>query len=84
MNSFVLSGTAGAVIYAILCKIWPLQVYPAEHNGESKRWETTRPSEGFFHGDETMPAYIRNRVLLGEEPTSVTTIEQEQDVRKKE
>ena len=43
-------------------------------------WEKMVPTEGFFHDDETMPGYIRDRVLVGEEPmTEVGS--QEEDVR---
>lgn len=73
------------MIYALLCKLWPLQVYPPDHQSESKSWETMVPTEGFFHDDETTPAYIKDRVLLGEEPAQPSAVEeQEQVMRKKE
>jgi hypothetical protein len=78
-ESFVLSGTAGAVIYALLCKIWPVQVYPTgQHSTERMGWEKMVPTEGFFHDDETMPQYIQDRVLIGEEP--ITAVESREDV----
>jgi len=77
-NSFVLSGTAGAVIYAVLCKIWPVQVYPTgQHSSERDGWEKMVPTEGFFHDDETMPEYIKDKVLLGEEPITAVGSEEE-------
>jgi NCS1 family nucleobase:cation symporter-1 len=67
-----LSGTAGAVVYAVLCKIWPVQVYPNEHQSDANMaWEAMVPTEGFFHDDETMPEYVRNKVLFGVKPTTI-------------
>jgi nucleobase:cation symporter-1, NCS1 family len=67
-TGFVLSLTCGAVVYFILCKIWPVRVYPlGPHEQESKRWENMVPTEGFFHDDEVVPAYVRDRVIVGEE-----------------
>jgi NCS1 family nucleobase:cation symporter-1 len=43
-------------------------------------WEKMVPSEGFFHDDETMPEYIKDRVLIGEEPITAVR-SQEEDVR---
>jgi NCS1 family nucleobase:cation symporter-1 len=41
-------------------------------------WEKMVPTEGFFHDDETMPEYIKDRVLIGEEPiTAVRSHEEE-------
>jgi len=43
-------------------------------------WEKMVPTEGFFHDDETMPQYIKDRVIIGEEP--ITTVgSQEENVR---
>lgn len=69
---FILSATAGAVVYAILCRIWPVQVYPrGRHAGESKAWEAMRQTEGFFLDDDVVPEYVRSEVLVGEEPADV-------------
>jgi hypothetical protein len=35
------------------------------------------PTEGFFHDDETMPEYIKNKVLFGVEPTTTVSSEEE-------
>lgn len=79
----MLSGTAGAVIYALLCKIWPVQVYPSgQHSTERMGWEKMVPTEGFFHDDETMPEYVKDKVLIGEVPLSASG-SREEDVRLK-
>lgn len=76
---FVLSGTAGAVVYALMCKFWPVQVYPAgRHADESKAWESMVATEGFFNDDKSIPQYVRSRVLIGEEPMVVEDEAQEQ------
>jgi NCS1 family nucleobase:cation symporter-1 len=73
-----LSGTAGALVYAVLCKIWPVQIYPTERQStENTAWEAMVPTEGFFHDDETMPEYIKNKVLFGVEPTTTVSSEEE-------
>lgn len=83
MNSFILSGTAGAIVYALLCKFWPVQVYPTgQHSTERMGWEKMVPTEGFFHDDETMPEYIKDKVLIGEEPMTAVR-SQEEDLRLK-
>jgi NCS1 family nucleobase:cation symporter-1 len=62
----------------VLCKIWPVQIYPTEHQlSESTAWETMVPTEGFFQDDETMPEYVKNRVLFGVEPTTTVSSEEE-------
>ncbi|KAF2732661.1 putative allantoin permease [Polyplosphaeria fusca] len=67
-TGFLLSLTCGAVVYFLLCYIWPVRVYPlGEHEHESKSWEAMVPTEGFFHDDLIIPSYIRDRVLVGEE-----------------
>ena len=77
----MLSGTAGAVIYALLCKIWPVQVYPSgQHSTDRMGWEKMVSTEGFFHDDETMPEYIKDRVLIGEAPLSASG-SREEDMR---
>jgi NCS1 family nucleobase:cation symporter-1 len=43
-------------------------------------WEKMVPTEGFFHDDETMPEYIRDRVLIGEAPLSASG-SREEDLR---
>jgi hypothetical protein len=45
-------------------------------------WEKMVPTEGFFHDDETMPEYIKDRVLIGEEPITGMR-SREEDVRRK-
>jgi hypothetical protein len=35
------------------------------------------PIEGFFQDDETMPEYVKNRVLFGVEPTITGSSEEE-------
>lgn len=78
LHSFILSGTAGAVIYALLCKIWPVQIYPTgQHSTERMGWERMVPTEGFFHDDATMPEYIKDRVLIGEEPITAVRSREE-------
>lgn len=62
---FILSFTAGAVVYYVLCRVWPPKVYPdGEHEGESRAWEYMVPTEGFFLDDEIVPEYVRERVLV--------------------
>jgi NCS1 family nucleobase:cation symporter-1 len=62
----------------VLCKVWPVQIYPTEHqSSESTAWETMVPTEGFFQDDETMPEYVKNRVLFGVEPTTTVSSEEE-------
>jgi hypothetical protein len=39
------------------------------------------PTEGFFHDDETMPEYVKDKVLFGVEPTT-TVSSQEENVRR--
>jgi NCS1 family nucleobase:cation symporter-1 len=69
-------------VYAVLCKIWPVQIYPTEQqSSESTAWETMVPTEGFFHDDETMPEYVKDKVLFGVEPTT-TVSSQEENVRR--
>ncbi|KAI0475176.1 putative allantoin permease [Xylariaceae sp. FL0804] len=69
---FILSLTTGAVVYYVACKLFPPKIYPdGEHQGDSTRWEAMVPTEGFFPDDDPLPAYIRERTLLGEEPASV-------------
>lgn len=66
---FILSGTAGAVVYYFICRIWPVQIYPTgRHADESMAWETMVPTEGFFLDDDPLPTYVRERVYIGEEP----------------
>ncbi|ORX92644.1 putative allantoin permease [Clohesyomyces aquaticus] len=68
-TGFLLSLTCGAVVYGVLCLIWPVQVYPTgPHEHDSKRWETMASTEGFFLDDEKVPDYIGSRVIIGEEP----------------
>lgn len=43
-------------------------------------WEKMVPTEGFFHDDETMPGYIKERVLVGEEPVTAMG-SQDEDAR---
>jgi hypothetical protein len=45
-------------------------------------WEKMVQTEGFFHDDETMPEYIKDRVLIGEAPLSASG-SREEDVRLK-
>lgn len=61
-----------------------MQIYPTgQHSTERMAWEKMVPTEGFFHDDETMPEYIKDKVLLGEEP--ITGVEsQEDNVRHKD
>lgn len=67
-TGFLLSLSAGAVVYYVLCVIWPVQVYPESlHGHESKSWEMMVATEGFLYDDEVVPAYICNRVLIGED-----------------
>ena len=60
-----------------------MQVYPTgQHATERMGWEKMVPTEGFFHDDQTMPEYIKDRVLIGEEPIMAVG-SQEEDVRRK-
>jgi nucleobase:cation symporter-1, NCS1 family len=83
-TGFLLSFTAASVTYYILCVIWPVKVWPEgrekEAIGEEKgartkvnkgRWEEMVPTEGFFHDDDPLPEYLREKmgVIVGEEPT---------------
>lgn len=71
------------MVYALLCKIWPVQVYPVgQQTSESTAWERMVPTEGFFHDDETMPEYVKDRVLFGVEPSPAAS-SQEDNVRRK-
>ena len=73
---FVLSLTGAAVTYWVLCKLWPVRVYPrGAHEGDSRRWESMRSTEGFFVDDEPLPDYIQERILVGEEPVMVRSEE---------
>lgn len=64
---FILSFSAGAVVYYIACKIFLPKIYPdGEHERESKRWENMAPPEGFFLDDEIVPEYIRDRFVVSE------------------
>jgi nucleobase:cation symporter-1, NCS1 family len=70
-TGFLLSFSAGAVVYFVLCVIWPPQVFPTGHEHESRKWEQMARSEGFFHNDDPMPEYLAEKVMVGEEPTPV-------------
>ena len=67
-TGFLLSFTAGGVVYFVLCKIFPVRVYPSGREHESMKWEHMATTEGFFHDDDPMPEYLAEKVMLGEEP----------------
>ncbi|KAK4627328.1 Allantoin permease [Fulvia fulva] len=74
---FVLSFTGAAVMYYVLCRIWPIQLYPrGRHEDEGKRWESMVPTEGFLLDDYPLPGHIKTKVLLGEEPAAAIFGEQ--------
>lgn len=66
-SGFVLSLVCGAVVYFVLVKIWPVQIYPDGREGERKMWESMVPTEGFFLDEELVPGYVKEKVLVGEE-----------------
>ncbi|ORY67235.1 putative allantoin permease [Pseudomassariella vexata] len=79
---FILSFTAGAVVYYGLCKVFPPKIYPdGVHEHETNTWESLVPTEGFFYDDVTMPEYIRERVVIGE--TSSPGLEPNASIAKK-
>ncbi|KAH8810655.1 putative allantoin permease [Xylogone sp. PMI_703] len=51
-TSFILSAASSGLFYYLFTRIWPLPVYPAEHEHESRTWEYMRPSDGYFDEDE--------------------------------
>ncbi|EOO00282.1 putative allantoin transport protein [Phaeoacremonium minimum UCRPA7] len=71
---FVLSLTAAALVYYLLNLIFPPKIYPdGEHEDETHAWETMVSTEGFFPDDDAQPSYIRDRMILGEEPNRFMT-----------
>lgn len=70
-TGFLLSFTAGGVVYAVLCVIWPVRVWPVGREHESMRWENMAKTEGFFHDDDPMPEYLAEKLLFGEEESPV-------------
>lgn len=79
---FILSLAAGSVTYYLLCRIWPVGVFPAgQHEGESKAWEAMVPTEGFFMNDDPLPVYVREKILYGEELDS-DQLTEEQNAKK--
>ncbi|OQO02910.1 hypothetical protein B0A48_11193 [Cryoendolithus antarcticus] len=80
---FVLSLTAGALVYYILIKIWPVQIYPiGTHEGERKAWESMIATEGFFLDDEPMPEYIKEKVFFGVEPVGTSGLSEDGEAEK--
>ncbi|KAK6403436.1 hypothetical protein LTR95_018960 [Oleoguttula sp. CCFEE 5521] len=80
---FVLSLTAGALVYYTLIKIWPVQIYPiGTHEGERKAWESMIATEGFFLDDEPMPEYIKEKVFFGVEPVGTSGLSKDGEAEK--
>nr|OQO11404.1 hypothetical protein B0A51_16852 [Rachicladosporium sp. CCFEE 5018] len=80
---FVLSLTAGALVYYTLVKIWPVQIYPTgTHEGDSKAWESMIATEGFFLDDEPTPEYIKEKVFFGIEPVGTSGLSEGGDMEK--
>lgn len=49
-----------AAVYYIICKIWPVQIYPPGREDESIAFEIMGKTDGFFE-DEYEPAVIEGR-----------------------
>lgn len=72
---FILAFTTGAASYYLLCRVWPVKIYPDGREGECQAFESLTKTEGFFVDDELMPEYIREKMLLGEEAERPTSVE---------
>ncbi|KAH8880794.1 putative allantoin permease [Thozetella sp. PMI_491] len=70
-TGFLLSIVTSAVVYYILSRLFPPKLYPDGHEDTSTAWEYMATTEGFLPDDPVIPGYIRERMLLGEEPVRV-------------
>lgn len=71
-TGFILSFATGAIVYYVLCKLFPVKVYPdGAHENESTAWENMVPTEGFFLDDDPVPSYIREKFMMGESPSPI-------------
>ncbi|RDW86071.1 uncharacterized protein DSM5745_02713 [Aspergillus mulundensis] len=67
---FLLSTSMAALLYYTACRIWPVQIYPAEHVDADKSWEAMRFTEGFFGDEDVVLAYLVQTTLLEERTVS--------------
>ncbi len=61
---FILSTLAGGVSYYVICKVWPVKIYPEVHSDEPTTWEHMAPTEGYFDDDNLIPDYLLERGLF--------------------
>lgn len=55
--SLELATLTAAIFYYVICKIWPVAVYPPGREGESMAFEILGKTDGFFE-DESEPTVI--------------------------
>ncbi|CAJ2508846.1 Uu.00g138720.m01.CDS01 [Anthostomella pinea] len=61
--------------WPLVSSLFPPKLYPdGEHAHESKSWESMVAMEDFFLDDDPVPAYIKDRTLLSEEPIMVQNV----------